>query len=28
VLEGCAHWPQWEAAQRFNQLHIDFLLGR
>lgn len=28
VLEHCAHWPQWEASERFNQLHIDFLLGR
>jgi 2-hydroxy-6-oxonona-2,4-dienedioate hydrolase len=28
VLEGCAHWPQWEAAERFNPLHVDFLLGR
>ena len=28
VLENCAHWPQWEAAERFNRLHIDFLLGR
>jgi len=27
VLDGCAHWPQWEAATRFNKLHIDFLLG-
>lgn len=28
VLDGCAHWPQWEAAERFNQLHLHFLLGR
>lgn len=28
VLDGCAHWPQWESAQRFNDLHIDFLLCR
>lgn len=28
VLEGCAHWPQWERAQHFNDLHINFLLGR
>ena len=28
VLEDCAHWPQWEAKERFNKLHIDFLLGR
>jgi len=28
VLEGCAHWPQWEETERFNKLHIDFLLGR
>jgi 2-hydroxy-6-oxonona-2,4-dienedioate hydrolase len=28
VLPGCAHWPQWEAAERFNKLHTDFLLGR
>jgi 2-hydroxy-6-oxonona-2,4-dienedioate hydrolase len=28
VLDRCAHWPQWESAQRFNDLHIDFLLCR
>ena len=28
VLEGCAHWPQWEKTEVFNKLHIDFLLGR
>jgi len=28
VLEGCAHWPQWEETERFNKLHVDFLLGR
>lgn len=28
VLEGCAHWPQWEKTEVFNKLHIDFLLDR
>ncbi len=28
VMEGCAHWPQWEKTEVFNKLHIDFLLGR
>lgn len=27
VLEKSAHWPQWEEAERFNQLHLDFLQG-
>lgn len=27
VLDDCAHWPQWEDADRFNKLHIEFLLG-
>jgi len=27
VLENSAHWPQWEEAERFNQLHTDFMLG-
>jgi 2-hydroxy-6-oxonona-2,4-dienedioate hydrolase len=26
VMEDCAHWPQWEKADAFNALHIDFLL--
>src|SRR3546814_390435 len=26
VMEDCAHWPQWEKADAFNTLHIDFLL--
>ncbi len=29
VMEGCGHWPQYEDPPKtFNQLHIDFLLGR
>jgi len=28
VMAGCGHWPQYEDAQTFNRLHIDFLLGR
>lgn len=24
VLEGCGHWPQYEAATEFNRLLIDF----
>jgi 2-hydroxy-6-oxonona-2,4-dienedioate hydrolase len=25
VMDDCGHWPQFEAAEEFNQLHIDFL---
>ena len=28
VMNGCGHWPQFEDAERFNTIHIDFLLGR
>ena len=28
VMEECGHWPQWEDAEVFNQIHLDFLLGR
>ena len=28
VMQGCGHWPQYEDAEAFNRLHIDFLLGR
>lgn len=25
IFEKCGHWPQHEHAERFNQLHLDFL---
>lgn len=28
VMNGCGHWPQFEDAEKFNRLHLDFLLGR
>ncbi|GKY88272.1 alpha/beta fold hydrolase [Sinisalibacter aestuarii] len=28
VMNGCGHWPQFEDADTFNRLHLDFLLGR
>lgn len=28
VMQDCGHWPQFEDAETFNRLHIDFLLGR
>lgn len=28
VMTDCGHWPQFEDADTFNRLHIDFLLGR
>lgn len=28
VMQDCGHWPQWEDVQTFNQLHINFLLGK
>lgn len=27
VMRDCAHWPQWEKADEFNALHLEFLLG-
>ena len=27
VMNGCGHWPQFEDAPRFNDIHLDFLLG-
>jgi 2-hydroxy-6-oxonona-2,4-dienedioate hydrolase len=28
VMQNCGHWPQFEDAETFNRLHLDFLLGR
>lgn len=28
VMNECGHWPQFEDADLFNRIHIDFLLGR
>jgi len=28
VMDNCGHWPQYEDAKTFNQLHLDFLLDR
>ena len=25
VMTDCAHWPQWEKADQFNALHLEFL---
>ena|SRR3990167_7011844 len=25
IMEDCAHWPQWEKADAFNALHLEFL---
>lgn len=27
VMDGCGHWPQFEAADEFNRLHLEFLLS-
>ena len=27
VMNECGHWPQYENADEFNRLHIDFVLG-
>jgi 2-hydroxy-6-oxonona-2,4-dienedioate hydrolase len=27
VMNRCGHWPQYEDADLFNKLHIEFLLG-
>ena len=26
VLENSAHWPQWEEADEFNRVHLEYLL--
>jgi 2-hydroxy-6-oxonona-2,4-dienedioate hydrolase len=28
VMQDCGHWPQFEDAETFNRLHLNFLLGR
>lgn len=28
IMEDCAHWPQWERADEFNRLHLEFLVRR
>lgn len=28
VIDNAGHWPQYEQTAEFNQLHLDFLLGR
>lgn len=28
VMQDCGHWPQFEDADSFNRISIDFLLGR
>lgn len=28
VMENCGHWPQFEDADTFNRIHIDFLNGK
>jgi 2-hydroxy-6-oxonona-2,4-dienedioate hydrolase len=28
ALPGNGNWPQFSSAERFNRLHVDFLLGR
>lgn len=28
LMQGCGHWPQFEDPATFNQLHLDFFLGR
>ena len=25
VMEDCGHWPQYEDAETFNRIHLDFL---
>lgn len=25
IMDDCAHWPQWERADDFNRLHLEFL---
>lgn len=28
VMNNCGHWPQFEDAERFNRIHLEFLLAR
>jgi 2-hydroxy-6-oxonona-2,4-dienedioate hydrolase len=28
VMENCGHWPQFEAPDEFNRIHLDFLLDK
>lgn len=28
VMEECGHWPQYEDAETFNRIQLDFLLGK
>lgn len=28
VMDGCGHWPQFEDPALFNEMHINFLLGK
>ncbi len=28
VLDDAGHWPQWELADEFNRIHLEFLLGQ
>ncbi len=28
VMNECGHWPQYENAELFNRVHVDFLLGQ
>ncbi len=28
VIDNAGHWPQYEQTEEFNQVHLDFLLGR
>ncbi len=28
VMKDCGHWPQFEDAETFNRIHIEFLLGK
>jgi 2-hydroxy-6-oxonona-2,4-dienedioate hydrolase len=25
ILTGCGHWPQWERAEQFNRVHLQFM---
>lgn len=27
VMDDCGHWPQYEDAETFNKIHLDFLLS-
>jgi len=28
VMNECGHWPQYENAEEFNRIHLEFFSGK